>query len=214
MKKLFLVVAALAVSATMANAGVIASTLQPCSAAGFPLSSIGAGCTLTDKDFTNFTTWGGYNAFPGDWRLSIDLADGDHVVDLARAGGTTIGPGTYGIQYDVDVLKGSGMLIGHIHININSGTASATLTKSAYDMTPGNIGALLGTGSSSGLQTTIYLTPASAHVRIQEKLVVTSGTSFSSFTDAYSQVTPEPATYAMMGLGLAALGLISRRKKA
>ena len=214
MKKLILVVAALAVSATMANAGVIASTLQPCTSLGIALSAINPGCNITDKDFTNFTTWGGYTAFPGDWKIAIDAYDETHVVDIARAGGQSIGVGSYGIQYDVNVLQGAGMLIKKITLNLNSGTTVSTLYKSVYDLTPGNLGALLGSGSTAGLATNFYLVPASAHIRVQERVVVTGAGLFSSFTDSYTQVTPEPATYAMMGLGLAALGLISRRKKA
>lgn len=223
MKKILLMTTVLVASMLSVQASAIQSTCTRVSTYGDVLALGSAGCQVGDKIFNNFGTAAGTTAIPLNWQVTLEtLPSGEYNVDFAQGStGSQLSfpAGPWGVQYDVRVDTSfpgaSNNYITEVGINLNAGaTGTGLLTKTITNLDPnsGLIGALLGIATTPGGSSSVSLVPASQWIHVVETVSLTKGT-LSSFTDAYVQ-SPEPATYGMMGLGLAALGLISRRKKA
>ena len=227
MKQLFLTAVVTVTLAIGAFAAPIQSTCTPLATYGDVLALGPGGCQVEDKIFNNFGSVAGNVPIPLNWQVTINLLpSGEHNVDLAQGstGSQLSFPGgPWAVQYDVKVdttFPGSlNNFITEVGINLNAGaTGRGLLTKTITNLDPlhGAMGALLGVVSTPGGSNVVTLVPPSQWIHVVETISLTRGT-LSSFTDAYVQEhlggVPEPATYAMMGLGLAALGLIARRKK-
>jgi hypothetical protein len=232
MKKSFLMAAMLVVSALSVQAAAIQATCARVNNFSdvLALNETG-GCQVGDKIFSNFNTPSTngipdptIGGIPANWQVTLErLPSGEYNVDFAQGstGSQLSFPrGPWFVSYDVRVdtaFPGAAdKYITEVGINLNAGaTGRGTLSKAITNLDPSlpvGIGALLGSGSTSGGNGYIIsLLPASQWIHVVETITLTRGT-LSSFTDAYIQ-SPEPATYGMMGLGLAALGLIARRKK-
>ena len=232
MKKLFLIAAALVASTVAAQAEVILA--NPCSRVSFVSdlrNPLFVGCQVEDKIFTNFANVDATTQIPDNWQVTLDLDTdtGDHIVNFARgATGDALAVTTspWGISYDVQVdTTYPGSLHNYItavgvSLDLAGVVKAGTLTKTITNLDPnkGGIGDLLGVASvispnGPNVSPAILAYP-SQYIHVVEVITSTSG-GLQSFTDAYAQsYIPEPATYGMIGLGLAALGLISRRKKA
>jgi hypothetical protein len=218
---------AVALSAVMAAAPI--ADLATC-ASKTSYGSIGGGCQIGDKQFTNFNV-GTPGTIPSNWELTFEiLSTGTFRVDFAQgtAGSLLEYPaGPWSVSYDVQVDTNMAPLnyITEVGVSINPGSfGSGSVRKTVTDLTPGHFGFLLGEGTANtntGNPIQFMLTPSSQWIHVAEVISLTkSGSALSSFTDGFRQATgrdaesiPEPATYAMMGLGLAGLGLISRRRK-
>ena len=234
MKKLFLIAAALVASTVAAQAEVILA--NPCSRVSFvsDLRNVNfIGCQVEDKIFTNFANVDGTTQIPDNWQVTLDLDTdtGDHIVNFARGTtGDVLASATspWGISYDVqvDTTYNNGISLYKyitavgVSLDLAGVVKAGTLTKTITNLDPnkGNIGDVLGVASiispnGPNVSPAILIYP-SQYIHVVEVITSTSG-GLQSFTDAYAQsYIPEPATYGMIGLGLAALGLISRRKKA
>jgi hypothetical protein len=212
-----------------------AATLTPCGERGSEtvagLQTKG-GCISGDKIFTGFSDIlpaDGSLPIPGNWEVNItEPFTDEHVVDFIQC---TVGclpltdpaigtPTVWGIQYSitVDTANYPNQWISKIGVSQNATVGeggSAMIQKYAYDangnlLTPAGQWPLTSTGSF------VFgtLSPKVQYVLVKEFITLDKAT-VTSFSDKFVQSTiPEPGTYAMMGLGLAALGLIARRKKA
>lgn len=182
----------------------------------------GGGCFVGDKEFTNFTTPLGTLAIPSVWEVNITDQGGDaYRVQVAQAGSVNATNATYpavfGFQYEVKVIGQENHFITNMSATVDcGGFLPCSLQKQVYDLSGALVasGTLIGGATSTGSPANFTLVPASQWIRVVETLTM-NDQKLASFTDNLQQSTvPEPATYAMMGLGLAALGLIARRKKA
>jgi len=232
MKKLFLIAVALVASTVAAQASTVLATCLATTTWSEAKALGSTGCQVEDKIFRNFNVTAGYTDIPPDYTVILELLyDGTHNVDISK-GASKIGlnpnstpAGPWGIEYDVQVdttYRGSlHNYITSVGINLNAGGSGVgLLTKWVYDINPNTCqggtptSCLIGTGSTTAGAQSFVLAPPSQWIHVVETLSISTG-QLSSFTDTYTQGNiPEPGTYAMMGLGLAALGLISRRKKA
>ena len=221
MKKVFLT-AALVLTAISGSA--VAAPLTACpDPTSFPgtilLSALitSGGCQQSDKQYTSFTNVGlPFTGLPSDWKVSFTENPADfHNVTMAP-GTKLTGLGDWSVAYAiaVDTVLFPTKFISQVQVDSTlSGSVTATLTKSVYTAKGGTlIGTVTSVDSVPGL-----LTIHQQSIYVIENIHLAAATGLASFTDSYVQstpgVVPEPATYAMMGLGLAALGLISRRKK-
>lgn len=178
------------------------------------------GCQVGDKQFTGFENLGSLNAIPNDWIVAIDAVGQIYNVNIGQpsAGGTVLLPAgsPWGIQYlvTVDTTMSFFDYITRVSVSLNPGGFGAgTAYKVVKDLNGNVLNSATATAPGGPNPNTFFITPSQA-IRVEETITLTTGV-LSSFTDAYEQTAiPEPGTYAMMGLGLAALGLIARRKKA
>ncbi len=187
------------------------------------------GCITSDKIWADFSNINpaipvGVQAIPSAWQVNITEPFTDvHFIDFVQDNtGNALRNNTpgvnnvWGIQYSisVDVANFPNKYITNVGVSQNGGTApggTVLIQKMIYDnqgnqiptpalSTPGNFVS----NPITGVQ----------WILVKEFITLNNGQT-TSFTDRFLQSTvPEPGTYAMMGLGLAALGLISRRKKA
>jgi PEP-CTERM motif len=212
---------------TVALSAVVSATPilgLPTCASRTSYGSIGAGCQIGDKQFTNFNV-GAVGTIPSNWDMTFEvLTTGTFRLDFAQGGSGSLlqfpaGPWTVSYNVQVDTNMAPNNYITEVGISINPGSfGEGNVQKTVTDLTPGNEGFVLGVGIANTLGSNpaeFLLKPASQWIRVVEVVTLTkAGSALSSFTDGFRQSTiPEPATYGMMGLGLAALGLVSRRKK-
>jgi PEP-CTERM motif len=186
------------------------------------------GCISSDKifsDFQDILVPAGILPISPLWQVNITEPFADvHIIDFVQ---DNIGnplkndtPGVnnvWGIQYviSVDVANFPNKYITNVGVSQNGATApggSALIQKYAYDSLD-NLVAGPPALSTPGSFVSTSITGVQ-WLKIKEFITLNNGTT-TAFTDRFLQSTvPEPGTYAMMGLGLAALGLIARRKKA
>ena len=187
------------------------------------------GCITTDKifaDFSDILVPAGVQAIPAAWQVNITEPFTDvHVIDFVQDNignplkNTTPGVNNiWGIQYSVavDVAKYPNKYITNVGVSQNGATApsgTALIQKYVYDSQMNQIAGPPGSLSTPGSFVSTGIT-GQQWILVKEFITLNDGQT-TAFTDRFLQSTvPEPGTYAMMGLGLAALGLISRRKKA
>ncbi|HEY3440009.1 MAG TPA: PEP-CTERM sorting domain-containing protein [Paludibaculum sp.] len=227
MKKLFLIAAALVASAFAAQAAVVQANCSRVAQYSDAKALGAVGCQVGDKVFANFGDVVGTTGIPDNWQLTLDIDPdtGDHVVNFASGSTGSILPiaqSPWGVQYDIKIdTTYPGSLYKYfaqvgISLDLSGLGPVGTLTKTITNLDPnhGTIGDLLARATVPPVGVPVTFAYASQYIHVVEVITSTKG-SLMSFTDVYSQANiPEPATYGMMGLGLAALGLISRRKKA
>lgn len=221
MKKLFFgLLGTVALTATISAAPVV------CGSAGNTFLdyktnvAYADGCIQSDKIYDNFIDVAPALAIPDNWTvvMSEDVAD-LHLINFSKGSGGTaaVGPAVYAVSYTVSVDPDFlNKFIDSVNVSIDAnGAAGSSTNKLIYDINANQLASV----TSFGAAVTQALVPVQ-WIRVVETLTLTNGAALQSFSDSYRQLdtnnptVPEPATYGMMGLGLAALGLIARRKKA
>lgn len=219
MKKLLMMTAIFAASTLSVQAVTV-----DCTDTWAVARSAGYTCVSADKIFASFTNGvvgppGVLAGIPDDWILTIgETVLDEHYVTLTGPSPilATAVTQIFGISYAVAVDPNANKSITSVSIaaTMNPGQGAPqtrNLTKWLYDTN----GLPLGSGSTDGSAVLINIAPSK--VLLVEEVFTLRNSTLSAFTDTYFQTggqVPEPATYAMMGLGLAGLGLLARRKKA
>jgi len=225
MKKFLIMTALLVVGGLSAQAAVASCNAYP--TLGGPTGIKGNVCQIGDKIFSGFGANGTLAEIPADWIFAVDiqapvLTSDIYNVNIGQpsGGGTSLGTGTWGVSYVVEVDKtmSPNHYITNVSVGLNPGGFGAgTANKMVYDYASNNLIGQATAIAPGGPNPIFFSIIPSQKILVLETVTVTVG-QLSSFTDAYKQTqldnVPEPATYGMMGLGLAALGLVARRKKA
>lgn len=195
--------------------------------------------TNGDKTFSDFTaviTASGVTSPADAYGIAVTpvFLAGKYGLQLSGAisaicGGSTACPSMIDLLVGWNVSAAGYMITGvdlSFNGNANPFPSVAEVVEDVYNV---NNNALLGhgsvtTGPPPALQTTIWLSEAMSQVRIQKDILAfaytqTTETSqsvaiatISEISQLYHQEIPEPGTYAMIGLGLAGLGFLRRRK--
>jgi len=223
--RLFLILGLLAMGAS----GLWAAPVD-CSTITTLASLLSAGsCVSGDKIYSNFADGGatalGPKQVPTNWTVSLTtgpVSPGVIAHDFtvsAPSGNVGAGAGTYSLSYEIYIDPTSPSYatnwITSAQASFNLSSSTGTDTKALYEIASG--------GGKGAFLTNIVSTGTSTSVTVHEKglyvveTVVTAGGLLHSITDDFIEtnvaIVPEPASMALMGAGLLALGGLLRRKK-
>ena len=182
------------------------------------------GCLNQDKIYSGFSTGvNGGSAIPSNWTVSIGyttLGDGTdiHTITInAPTGSGGLGQGTYTLDYQIAIDPSSVTYASNwmtqVQVSANfsdtGGSPNNTDTKLVLDSNGAQLGSVTSVNGA-----TANLNVFEKVLDIQETISVDASGFLQSFTDTFVETeVPEPATMALMGCGLLALGTLRRHRK-
>jgi opacity protein-like surface antigen len=165
-------------------------------------------CLQQDKIFSNFTLQSG--TLPADLGLTLDLATLGGGVDVHTVNLTSANFGSnFTLTYDLAVSGSTESVVRVTGGILNSPSVSpASLTK-----TVSGAGGFTGSTTTSNSSSSVINVPNLAALTVSDAFTAGSG-GVTNIANSFVQSTgvPEPGTTALLGAGLLALGMISRRR--
>ena len=207
------------------GASAVWATPIDCSQVSTMSGLTGAGsCKNQDKIYSNFANV----SIPSTWTVSISESPNGPGSDYhdftisAPTGGPFLTAGTYTLDYliSIDPTSVNYALnwITSVQVSYNLSSGIGSDTKGLFLPTYNSDGVFTGPGAEfaaveSTTGTSVSIGVDAKAIYVEETVVVSSGFLHSITDDFIETETPEPATMALMGAGLLALGGLLRRKR-